>query len=122
MVSTPIELLRRCFFLLETHATEPARTEVYGFDAWLNASSIRDPMYALEAAEIYLDFVRHTKLYVYDHENNFTQLLTRLFAQAEEQEESDSGAMLHRVVMVQDALLALGVNDVSDWLKVAERS
>lgn len=121
LVSTPIELLRRCFSLLETEATESARSDVYGFDAWLNASSIRDPMCALEATEIYLDFVRRTKPYVYDHENNLTQLLTRLFAQAEEQEESDSGAMLQRVVVVQDALLALGVNGVNDWLKVAER-
>jgi len=121
LVFTPIELLRRCFSLLGTEATESARSDVYGFDAWLNASSIRDPMYALEATEIYLDFVRRTKPYVYDHENNLTQLLTRLFAQAEEQEESDSGAMLQRVVVVQDALLALGVNGVNDWLKVAER-
>lgn len=121
LVSTPIELLRRCFSLLETAATESAPSDVHGFDAWLNASSIRDPMYAIEATEIYLDFVRCTKPYLYDHENNLTQLLTRLFAQAEELEESDSGAMLQRVVVVQDALLALGVNGVNDWLKVAER-
>lgn len=120
LVSTPIDLLRRCFTLLETEA-EPARSDFYGFDAWLNATSIRDPMYAVEATEIYLDFVRRTKPYVYDHENNLTQLLTRLFAQAEEQEESDGGAMLQRVVAVQDALLALGVNGVNDWLKAVER-
>lgn len=78
-------------------------------------------MYALEATEIYLEFVQRTKPYLYDHENNLTQLLTRLFAQAEEQEESDNGAMLQRVVSVQDALLALGVNGVNDWLKAAER-
>ena len=120
LVSTPIDLLRRCFTLLETEA-ESARSDFYGFDAWLNATSIRDPMYALEATEIYLDFVRRTKPHVYDHENNLTQLLTRLFAQAEEQEESDSGATLQRVVAVQDALLALGVNGVNDWLKAAER-
>ncbi|MDD5334082.1 MAG: ATP-binding protein [Rhodoferax sp.] len=121
LVSTPIELLRRCFSLLESEATESARSDVHGFDAWLNASSILDPMHALEATEIYLDFVRSTKPYMYDHDNNLTQLLTRLFAQAEEQEESDSGAMLQRVVVVQDALLALGVSGVNDWLKVAER-
>ena len=120
LVSTPIDLLRRYFSLLETE-TESARSDIYGFDAWLNATSIRDPMYAVEATEIYLDFVRRTKPYVYDHENNLTQLLTRLFAQAEEQEESDGGAMLQRVVAVQDALLALGVNGVNDWLKAVER-
>ena len=120
LVSIPIELLQRCFALLETE-TESARRDVFGFDAWLNATSIRDPMFALDATECYLEFVRRTKPYMYDHENNLTQLLTRLFAQAEEQEESDGKAMLQRVVAVQDALLALGVNGVNDWLKVAER-
>lgn len=120
LVSTPINLLQRCFSLLETEA-ETARSDIYGFDTWLNATSIRDPMYALEATEIYLDFVRRKKPYVYDHENNLTQLLTRLFVQAEEQEESDCGAMLQRVVAVQDTLLAVGVNGVNDWLKAVER-
>ena len=120
LVAVPIELIRHCVSLLETEA-ESSRCDFFGFDAWLNATSLRDPMYALEAAEIYLDFVRHTKSYLYDHENNLTQLLTRLFAQAEEQEESDRGVMLQRVVAVQDALLALGVNGVNDWLKAAER-
>ena len=120
LVDIPIELIHRCFCLLETEA-EPTRIDFFGFDAWLNATSHRNPMYALKATEIYLDFVRHTKPYVYDHDNNLTQLLTRLFAQAEEQEESDSGAMLQRVVAIQDALLALGINGMNDWLKAAER-
>jgi hypothetical protein len=120
LVSVPTELIHRCFCLLE-FATESSKRDVYGFDAWLNATSIRDPMSALESTEIYLNYVRRVKPYLYDHENNLTQLLTRLFAQAEEQEESDHGAMLQRVVAVQDTLLALGVNGVNDWLKVAER-
>jgi hypothetical protein len=120
LVALPIELIRRCFCLLETES-ESKRSDIFGFDAWLNATSLRDPMYALEATEIYLGFVRRTKHYVYDHENNLTQLLTHLFEQAEEQEESDSGAMLQRVVAMQDALLALGVSGVNDWLKAAER-
>lgn len=120
LVAVPIELIRRCVCLLETE-TETSRSDIFGFEAWLNAASLHDPMYALEATEIYLDFVRRTKPYLYDHENNLTQLLTRLFTQAEEQEESDSGVMLQRVVAVQDALLALGVNGVNDWLKAAER-
>lgn len=120
LVAVPIELIRRCLFLLGTEA-DSARNDIYGFDAWLNAMSLRDPMYALEATEIYLDFVRQTKPYLYDHENNLTQLLTRLFAQAEEQEESDGGAMLQRVVATQDSLLTLGVDGMNDWLKAAER-
>jgi hypothetical protein len=120
LVAVPIELIQRCFTLLEAE-TESTQRDVYGFDAWLNATSIRDPMSALEATDIYLNYVRRVKPYLYDHENNLTQLLTRLFAQAEEQEESDGAAMLQRVVAVQDTLLALGVNGVNDWLKVAER-
>lgn len=118
--SAPIELLGRYFALIETD-TKSNRRDVYGCDAWLNATSNRDPMYTLEATEIYLAFVRRTKSHVYDHENNLTQLLTRLFGQAEELEESDGGAMLQRVVTLQDALLTLGVNGVNDWLKAVER-
>jgi hypothetical protein len=120
LVLVPIELIQRCFTLLETE-TESARSDMYGFDAWLNAASTRDPMLALAATEIYLSHIQRTKSYLYDHGNNLTQLLTRLFAQAEEQEESDGGAMLQRVVVLQDTLLALGVNGVTDWLKFAER-
>ena len=47
--------------------------------------------------------------------------MTRLFAEAEEREESDHGTMLKRVVAVQDLLLSLGVNSINDWLKAAER-
>lgn len=120
LVSVPTELIKRCFTVLEAEA-ESTQRDVYGFDAWLNATSARDPMSALESTEIYLNYVRRVSPYLYDHENNLTQLLTRLFAQAEEQEESDGGAMLQRVVAVQDTLLALGVTGVNDWLKDAER-
>ncbi|VTY38324.1 ATPase family associated with various cellular activities (AAA) [Xylophilus ampelinus] len=120
LISVPTELIQRCFKVLEAE-TESTQRDFYEFDAWLNATSTRDPMSALESTEIYLDYVRRAKPYLYDHENNLTQLLTRLFAQAEEQEESDGGAMLQRVVAVQDTLLASGVNGVNDWLKDAER-
>ncbi|EDL69013.1 AAA family ATPase [Vibrio campbellii] len=116
----PIELIQRCFNLLESEA-DSKRNDIFGFDTWLNAISVHEPIYALEAVEIYLDFVRRTKVYVHDYKNRLTQLLTRLFAQAEELEESDRGAMLKRVVILQDALLALGVSGVNDWLKAAER-
>ena len=120
LISLPTELIQRCFTVLEAE-TESTQKDIYEFDAWLNATSTRDPMSALECTEIYLNYVRQVKPYLYDHENNLTQLLTRLFAQAEEQEESDGGGMLQRVVALQDSLLALGVNGVNDWLKDAER-
>ena len=53
--------------------------------------------------------------------DNFPQLITRLFAEAEEREEVDSGVMLQRVVSLQDALLAKGISKINDWLKAAER-
>lgn len=116
----PLTLLKRCFDLLESD-TESNGREFYDFDAWLNAMSQRDPEEALTACEIFLEFVQRTKPYFYDSENNLTQLLTHLFAHAEELEESDGGAMIQRVVALQDKLLAIGVNGISEWLKAAER-
>lgn len=121
IINLPTALIRQCFSLLAS-ADDAAGSDVYGFDEWLNDLSSRDSTSALEATEIYLEFIRSAQPYLYDHENNLTQLLTRLFGQAEEQEEADQGAMLHRVVAVQDALLALGVSGVTDWLKAAERA
>ncbi|HEX7763921.1 MAG TPA: hypothetical protein VF433_09950, partial [Cellvibrio sp.] len=109
--------------VLSLYKIEAARTknDIFGFDAWLNAISSRDPVLALDVAEIYFEYIRSTKSYLYNHDNNLTQMLTRIFEQAEEIEESDGGAMLQRVVSVQDVLLALGVNGMIDWLKAAER-
>lgn len=121
LVSMPTALLQRCFLLFEEEV-EPVRHHFYRFSAWVNAISINDSMQALEVIEIYFHFVQSKKTYVHDHNGDLTQLLTRLFAQAEEQEELDSGAMLKRVVAVQDTLLTLGVNEVNEWLKAAERA
>jgi hypothetical protein len=120
LMTLPLPSLQLCFGLLASE-TEPGRQDTYGFDEWLNATSQTAPTDALAATEIYVDFVRRTKPYLYDHENNLTQLLTHLFAYAEEMEESDSGEMIKRVVKLQDALLALGVNGMDEWLKAAER-
>lgn len=116
----PVELLRSTFRLLETE-TDYNRRDILDFDVWLNATSRRDPLYALEVAEIFFDYVRRAGIALYDHEHNLTQMLTRLFAQAEEEEESDDGAMLRRVVKIQDAMLFLNVYGMDDWLKAAER-
>jgi hypothetical protein len=116
----PIELIRRCFSVFESDC-ENKQHRLFGFHEWLNATSQLDPEKALAATEIYLAYVSRSKPYLYDHENSLTQLTTRLFAEAEEREESDCGAMLQRVVVVQDTLLSLGLNGVVDWLKAAER-
>lgn len=120
MTSIPIELIHLCFNIFESNS-ENKHHDLFGFDKWLNTSSHLDPERALAATEIYLAYVSRTKSYLYDHENSLTQLMTRLFAEAEEREESDHGAMLKRVVSLQDMLLSLGVDGVNDWLKAAER-
>ena len=119
-ISIPTDLIQLCFNALEIDG-ENKHHRLYGFDEWLNAISQRDPDLALGATEIYLAFVSRVKPYFHDHNNQLVQLVTRLFAEAEEREESDCGAMLRRVVSVQDMLLSLGVSSVSDWLKMAER-
>ena len=119
-ISIPIELIR-LFFSVSENDSENKHHSLFGFDEWLNATSQRDPEFALAATEIYLAYVSHAKPYFYDHENRLVQLMTRFFAEAEEREESDHGAMLKRVVSVQDLLLSLGVNSINDWLKAAER-
>lgn len=122
MISIPIELIKRCFSVFENDSEKDEKSHrLFGFHEWLNATSQHDPEKALAVAEIYLAYVRHCKLYIYDHNNSLTQLMTRLFAEAEEREESDHGAMLQRVVVTQDALLSMGVNGLADWLKAAER-
>lgn len=121
-ISVPIELIRRCFEVFKSDSDkEKKHHRLFGFHEWLNATSQHDPEQALAATEIYLAYVSHCKPYLYDHEDSLTQLMTRLFAEAEEREESDHGAMLQRVVVAQDTLLSLGVNGVADWLKAAER-
>jgi hypothetical protein len=122
VISVPIELIRRCFDVFKSESNKDKKHHrLFGFHEWLNATSQRDPEQALAATEIYLTYVNQCKPHLYDHEDNLTQLMNRLFSEAEEREESDHGAMLQRVVVAQDTLLSLGVNGVADWLKAAER-
>jgi len=121
VISIPIELVRLFFNALESNS-ENRHHSLSWFGEWLNAIAHRDPEYAIAATEIYLVYVKkHTRLYLYDHENNLTQLMTRLFAEAEEREESDHGKMLRRVVSLQDTLLSLGLDSINAWLRAAER-
>jgi len=96
------------------------RFRLYGFDEWLNALSQSYPDESLAAAERFAQFMRGGNHPVYDC-GPLSQLLTRLFREAEEREESDDGRMLCRVIALQDAFLAIGVNGLQDWLRDAER-
>ncbi|MBV1777364.1 ATP-binding protein [Burkholderiaceae bacterium DAT-1] len=121
-ISVPIELIRRCFSVLENDSeSENKHHRLFGFHEWLNVVALNDPEQALDAAKIYLAYVSRCKPYLYDYKDSLTQLMTRLFGEAEEREESDGGVMLRNVVEIQDTLLSLGVNGVTDWLKAAER-
>ncbi len=93
---------------------------LYGFDEWLNALSQSNPDESLATCERFAAFMRGGIHPVYDCEP-LSQLLTRLFREAEEREESDDGQMLSRVIALQDAFLAIGVNGLQDWLRDAER-
>lgn len=120
MIFVPINLISSCLEVLENDSQD-IRHDLYGINEWLNAFSQLDTEYAIAVTEIYLAYVSRRKPHLYDHEDSFTQLMTRLFAEAEEREETDHGAMLQRVVVIQDTLLSLGVNGVTEWLKAAER-
>lgn len=119
-VSIPIALIQHCFTIFESE-NENKHDRFFGIDKWLNETSHHDPEQALAVAEIYMNYVKRTQSHLSDYGNDFPQLMTRLFAEAEEREESDQGAMLQRVVSLQDTLLSLGVNGVNNWLKAAER-
>lgn len=120
LIEIPVKLIQRCFNIFESDEKNK-RHRLYRFSEWLNAISQYDIDTALTLAEIYLAYIKKTNHYFYDHDNRLMQFMTRLFGEAEEREESDQGTMLNRVVMLQDALLAIGVNSVNDWLQSAER-
>ncbi|MBW3531027.1 AAA family ATPase [Shewanella sp. NKUCC06_TVS] len=120
-ISIPNEILIQYFKVLEQKNEENYGDTPYGFDEWLNIISGRNPDSALKAFEIYLNYIKRTKVRFYDHGKDLTQLFTRLFSEAEEREESDNGDMLQRVVVLQDIMLSLGINTVDEWLKAAER-
>lgn len=122
VLSVPTELIGHCFSIFEKNRDNGnGDHEFFRFHEWLNAISQQDPEQALAITEIYLAYFNRMKTYLYNHDNSLTQLMTRLFAEAEEIEDIDSGTMLQRVVAVQDTLLSLGVEGVAEWLKAAER-
>jgi hypothetical protein len=119
-VAIPIDLIQS-FFEVLGYDDNDKHDRVYAFDEWLNWRIQRNVEETLSATEHYVSYVKQTDVHFYDHEDNFLQLMNRLFAEAEEREESDSGDMLKRVVEIQDQLLSIGLNSINDWLKAAER-
>jgi hypothetical protein len=100
---------------------EPGGNLAPGIDEWLSRFAEIDPDQALEIAEIIAGIckVRDTTPF-YDPKPLGT-LLTSLFREAEEREASDNGAMLRRVVSLQDAFLSMPTSSLGEWLHAAER-
>ncbi|MDP3607616.1 MAG: AAA family ATPase [Methylophilus sp.] len=121
LVVIPLKLIQ-CSFEAFERDEQNKYHRLFGFSDWLNAVSHCDPELALSTAEIYLAYIKKTNPHFYDHDNQLTQLMTRLFGEAEEREEYDNGSMLNRVVLLQDGLLSIGLNSVNEWLQSAERS
>lgn len=119
-VTIPTTIIQDCLAAFEIDIKNQHH-RLFGFNAWLNKVAQHNPNQALEITEIYLSYVQRTKPYLHGHDNQLPQLLQRLFSEAEESEEEDQGAMLKRVVAVQDMLLSLGVTGVEEWLKASER-
>ena len=87
---------------------------------WLNGICQEESDLALFAAETLLEKVMDTDLDIRANEK-FTNLLTCLFREAEEREETDGGNMLQRVIVLQNSLLEKGVSNIENWLREAER-
>lgn len=119
-VVVPFHLIQRCFEIFNNDEQNKYH-RLFGFSEWLNAISHSNPKLALDCATIYVEFIKNSNTHFYDYNDQMMQLMTRLFCEAEEKEESDQGEMLGRVVKLQDGLLAIGLNSVSDWLHAVER-
>jgi len=85
---------------------------------WLLAEAELDYENALLAIELLMDVFKNEDLRIND---KLINLLTILFREAEEMEDTDRGALLDRVLNVQDAFLAHGVYAMDKWLHEAER-
>ncbi len=118
-VFIPMDIIEACLTVAAENDKE--QNMIHGLEEWLNTLSQYYPEQALDGIEAYVKYAKQAFPYMLDYKNNLTQLMTRLFAEAEEKEESDNGDMLLRVVSVQDRLLSLGINGIQEWLEAAER-
>ena len=115
----PISLVSSLFdFCLEVKGDS-----YYGFyrlPKWLVKAAQIDTAYSLDILEMLLK-----KMEPFDSEltvsEDFAELLTLFFREAEENEEVDNGDMLNRVLVIQDYLLEKGVYKLEEWLSDAER-
>lgn len=117
IVEVPIDLIQDWFTAM---SQDGQSIHLHGFDEWLARLAESSPVHALEAAEVFAKASLRASSTHYDH-RPIAQLLTRLFGEAEEREVSDRGAMLRRVISMQDDMLNCGVYGLHEWLRDAER-
>lgn len=118
-VTLPLSLIKRCLEIFNNDE-QNKNHRLFGFSEWLNAISHSNPKLALDSATIYVEYIKNNSTHFYDEKDEMMQLMTHLFREAEEREESDQGEMLNHVVKLQDGLLAIGLNSISDWFNAAE--
>ena len=90
------------------------------FAPWLETAVISFPDAALSAFEHLAHFLERSGNELYDRGPG-VRALTGLFREAEEREQSDNGAMLLRVLGLQDSLSSKMFGSLDQWLKDAER-
>jgi hypothetical protein len=95
--------------------------QFYGLSKWLITLSKQQPEQALEMALYYVRSVKENGESIFDHDGQYPRLLTCLVREAEETEVSDGGAMLRKVLELQDLLAGVGIEGIEEWLSVAER-
>lgn len=88
---------------------------------WLCQMVELDPDEAVLVAEMAVEVALARNVSPFNDPDTLGTLMTALFREAEERERSDEGAMLARVVALQDALLSMPTADLSSWLQAAER-
>lgn len=120
-VVVPLHFIKRCFEIFNND-DQNKHSRLFGFSEWLNAISHSNPALALDSATIYVEYIKNCNTHFYDYKDEMMHLMTHLFREAEEREESDQGEMLSRVVKLQDCLLAIGLNSVNDWFHAVERA
>jgi hypothetical protein len=118
-VNVPLDIVVNYFEEL-SHIESKNTFSLHSFDEWLLNIVVNYPDSALNSAEHFIRFVKSTKRHHLWLDKS-AKWLTRLFREAEEREASDSGAMVKRVIAVQDDLLSLNVSHIQNWLADAER-
>lgn len=92
----------------------------YNVDDWLVANAETRPDDALELAEAIVSEMK-SGAQLHFESDSLGELLTAFFREAEDRELGDAGAMLSRVITLQDSLIELQHTNIESWLRAAER-